>query len=83
MAGVAALFTLSANQGWLLPSVDEGGAAYLEAAVQIMNDAELAAPWSHWDGGSEPLLEGRGLALPHLMASLLPLRPQPHVVALW
>lgn len=83
MAGVAALFTLSANQGWLLPSVDEGGAAYLEAAVQITSDAELVAPWSSWDGGSEPLLEGRGLALPHLMASLLPLRPQPHVVALW
>ena len=83
LAGVAALGTLAANQGWLLPSVDESGAAYLVAAPQVVVDGATVAPWSEWDGREPDLLAGRGVALTGVMSALLPLRPQPHVTALW
>lgn len=83
LAGVAALATLSANQGWLLPSVDESGTAYLVAAPEVAAEREASAPWSAWNDRDPHLLAGRGVALTTSMSGLFPLRPQAHVTALW
>ncbi|MEM7415110.1 MAG: hypothetical protein AAF389_06415 [Gemmatimonadota bacterium] len=89
MAGVAALFTLSANQGWLLPSLDEDGAELLAGVPAIHGvDGTLWAdgPRSvseEWDGVDRYPLAGQGVAMAATMAGLLAVRPQPHVTALW
>lgn len=83
LAGIGALATLAANQGWLLPSVDEGGVAYLVAAPQVAHEGATSSPWTGWDGNDRDVLSGRGVGLTTMMSGLLAVRPQPHVTALW
>ena len=74
MAGVAALSTLSANQGWLLPSLDEDGAELLAGVPAIHGvDGTLWAegPRSvaeEWDGVDRHPLAGQGVAMAATMA---------------
>lgn len=84
LAAPVILATLSVNEGWLLPAVDETGVAYLLAAPAMAVDEEATLPWAMWDS-EEPVtaFEGRAPLMPRLMAVLLPIRPQPHVAALW
>lgn len=76
--------TLSVNEGWLLPAADETGVAYLIAAPMMAAGDEVGLPWAGWDSAdSTTPFAGRAPLTPLLMAQLLVIRPQPHVVALW
>lgn len=84
LAAPVLLSTLSVNEGWLLPAVDETGVAYLIAAPQLAAGEAVALPWAAWTSDDpETPFAGRAPLTPSVMAQLLPIRPQPHVAALW
>lgn len=84
LAAPVLLATLSLNEGWLLPAADETGVAYLLAAPAMAAGDDVVLPWAEWNS-EEPStpFAGRGPLMPWIMAKVLPIRPQPHVAALW
>lgn len=84
LALVAAVAVLAMNGSWLLPAVDDTGAAYLVSVPMIATGAAPVLPWAPWDS-SEPTseLEDRGSALPLMMAALMRVKPSAHIVGLW
>ena len=81
---LTAFAVLALNTGWLLPSVDADGLAYLQVAPALAAGEAPVLPAPTWDDPTATTgLEGRGTAAPLLMSVAVGGGARPHVAALW
>lgn len=84
LALAASFGVLTANNHWLLPSVDETGVRYLVTAPAIAAGEAPAVPIADWDAASaETGLEGQGKLVPILMAAGIRQGARAFVAGLW